>query len=233
MRFVIVSVGNEILSGDISNTNATYMARRLTQKGHRVIRIITVPDSVEDIAEEVDRARRMADFVLVTGGLGATHDDVTTEGIARALGKKLKLYEDVFESLRRKYPEANEEALRKVCTFPEGSEVIENDVGVAPGYVVENVAVMPGVPAEMEDVFEKILPRFGERDYYETTLRVEGYEERILNQLNEVVKEFEDVQIGSYPKPGYVIIKFSGRDRERVEMAKRRLEELLKSSSKG
>ncbi len=228
MKFTIVSVGNEILSGDISNTNATYMARRLTQKGHKVIRIITVPDIVEDIAEEVDRARKKSDFVLVTGGLGATHDDVTTEGIAKALGRKLVLYEDVFEKLRQKYPDANEEALRKVCTFPEGSEVIDNDVGVAPGYVVENVAVMPGVPAEMEDVFEKILPRFGEREYYETTLRVEGYEERILDQLNRVVEEFKDVQIGSYPKPGYVIIKFSGRSRGRVEEAKRRLEGLLK-----
>ncbi len=228
MEFIIVSVGNEILSGDISNTNATYIARRLTHKGHRVIRIITVPDVVEDIAEEVDRARKMADFVLVTGGLGATHDDVTTEGIAKALERKLVLYEDVFAKLKRKYPDANEEALKKVCTFPEGSEVIDNDVGVAPGYVIENVAVMPGVPAEMEDVFEKILPRFGERDYYETTLKVEGYEERILDQLNRVVEEFRDVQIGSYPKPDYVIIKFSGKSRERIEKAKRRLEELLK-----
>ncbi len=229
MEFIIVSVGNEILSGDISNTNATYMARRLTQKGHRVIRIITVPDIIDDIAEEVDRARRKADFVLVTGGLGATHDDVTTEGIAKAVNRRLVLYEDVFEKLRQKYPNANQEALKKVCTFPEGSEVIDNDVGVAPGYVIENIAVMPGVPAEMEDVFEKILPRFGEKEYYETTLKVEGYEEKILNQLNKVVDEFGDVQIGSYPKPGYVIIKFSGKDKERVEEAKRRLEELLKS----
>ncbi len=228
MEFIIVSVGNEILSGDISNTNATYIARRLTQKGHRVIRIITVPDIIKDIAEEVDRARKKADFVLVTGGLGATHDDVTTEGISKALDRRLVLYEDVFEKLKRKYPNANEEALKKVCTFPEGSEVIDNDVGVAPGYVVENVAVMPGVPAEMEDVFEKILPRFGEKEYYETTLNVEGYEERILDQLNRVVEEFKDVQIGSYPKPGYVIIKFSGKDRERVEKAKERLKELLK-----
>jgi len=227
MDFVIVSVGNEILSGDISNTNATYMARRLTHRGHRVIRIITVPDDVNDIADEVSRARRIGDFVLVTGGLGATHDDVTTEGIAKALGRRLVLYEDVFNRLRSKYPDANEEALRKVCTFPEGSEVIENDVGVAPGYVVENVAVMPGVPAEMEDVFEKILPRFGEQEYHEITIKIEGYEERILDKLNRVVEEFRDVQIGSYPKPGYVVIKFSGRDRERVEEAKRRLEELL------
>jgi len=227
MEFVIISIGNELLSGDISNTNATYMAKRLTQKGHRVIRIITVPDIVDDIAEEVVRTKQKSDFVLVTGGLGATHDDVTTEGIAKALGRKLILYEDVFQELKQKYPHASDPSLKKVCTFPEGSEGIPNDVGVAPGYVVENIAVMPGVPAEMEDVFEKILPRFGESEFYEDTLKVEGYEEKILNELNTIVKEFEDVQIGSYPKPGYVIIKFSGKNKERVEEAKRRLAELL------
>lgn len=170
----------------------------------------------------------MADFVLVTGGLGATHDDVTTDGIAKALDLELVLYEDVFEKLKKRFPKTNENALRKVCTFPKNSEVIENEVGIAPGYIIDNIAVMPGVPAEMEDVFEKILPRFGESEFYEETLRIDGYESQILKELNRVVEEFRDVQIGSYPKmEGYVIIKFSGRNRDRVRSAKKRLKELL------
>jgi len=228
MRFEIISVGNELLSGDTANTNATYMARRLTLKGHRVVRIVVIPDDVDEIAFEIRKARERSNFVLVTGGLGATHGDVTTEGVAKALNRCLKLYEDVYKRLRERYPKASEGALKKVCTFPEGSEVIENDVGVAPGYVVENVAVLPGVPAEMEDVFERILPRFGECEFYEDSLKVKGNEDQILRELNRVVGEFEDVQIGSYPKPGYVVIKFSGKDLERVKMAKRRLEELLR-----
>ena len=137
------------------------------------------------------------------------------------------LYEDVLNDLKRRFPKANENALKKVCTFPEDAEVIRNDVGVAPGYIVENVLVMPGVPAEMEDVFEKVLPRFGESDYYEDTLIVHRKESEMLKELNTVVKEFKDVQIGSYPKEGYVVIKFSGKDKDRVEMAKKRLKELL------
>ena len=227
LTFVLISVGNELLSGDIANTNATYIARRLTLKGHKVVRIIVVPDDVDEIAEELNRAKSMADFVIVTGGLGATHDDVTTEGVAKALNRNLVLYEDVYEKLRAKYPQASETALKKVCTFPEGAEVIDNDVGVAPGYVVDKIAVMPGVPAEMEDVFEKILPKFGECDFYEDTLRIESNEDRILKELNRVVEEFKDVQIGSYPKPGYLIIKFSGKSKDRVEKAKKRLKELL------
>ncbi|ADB58114.1 competence/damage-inducible protein A [Archaeoglobus profundus] len=226
MDFIVISVGNELLSGDISNTNATYIARRLTKKGHKVVKMVVIPDDVNVIAEEVRNALYV-DFVIVTGGLGATHDDVTTEGIAKALNKKLVLYEDVLNDLKKRFPKANETALRKVCTFPEGAEVVRNDVGVAPGYITDKILVMPGVPAEMEDVFEKVLPRFGEIDYYEDTLIVYKKESEMLKELDTVVKEFKDVQIGSYPKEGYVVIKFSGRDKERVEKAKERLIELL------
>lgn len=228
MDFVIVSVGNEILSGDITNTNATYIARRLTERGHKIVRMIVVPDEVDEIADEVRRGLNISRFVIVTGGLGATHDDVTTEGIARALNRRLILYEDVYSKLKERFPNASDVALKKVCTFPENSEVIENDVGVAPGYIVNSVLVMPGVPAEMEDVFEKVLPRFGESGYYEETVRVGLRESEMLKELNTVVKEFEDVQIGSYPKESYVVVKFSGSDRERVEMAKKRFIDLLK-----
>ena len=228
MNFIIISVGNEILSGDIVNTNATYMAKKLSQRGHRIIRIIVVPDVIEDIAEEVRNASKKADFVLVTGGLGVTHDDVTAEGVTKALNKKLVLNEEVAKMVRE--VSSNEEAIRKIASLPEGCEVIENDVGVAPGFVIENVAVMPGVPAEMENTFEKLIKRFGEKDYYEDTLEVEGHEEKILNKLNLVVEEFKDVQIGSYPKSGYVVIKFSGRSGKEVEKAKKRLMELLSIS---
>ncbi len=225
MEFVIVSVGNELLSGDITNTNATYIARRLTVMGHRVVKMVVIPDDVEVIAREV--RENMDNFVIVTGGLGATHDDVTTEGIAKALNRSLKLYENVLRELKERFPKANENALRKVCTFPEGAEIIRNDVGVAPGYMIEKVLVMPGVPAEMEDVFEKVLPRFGIMSYHEETLIVHRKESEMLRELNRVVEEFKDVQIGSYPKEGYVVVKFSGRDADRVRMAKERLKELL------
>jgi molybdenum cofactor synthesis domain-containing protein len=220
-----VSVGNEILSGDINNTNATYMAKKLTKMGHRIRRIITVPDDVNEIAEEVKRASEKADFVLVTGGLGATHDDVTAEAIAMAFRKKLVVNREVYEWLSK--ISRNEEAVRKISSVPEGSEIIWNDVGAAPAFIIENVAVMPGVPAEMENTFRKIMERFEKKEYYEDELEVEGFEVRIVEKLNQVVSEFPDVQIGSYPKSGYVLIKFSGSDSDRVERAKKRLKELL------
>ncbi|MEM3796665.1 MAG: molybdopterin-binding protein, partial [Archaeoglobaceae archaeon] len=202
MKFAIISVGNELLNGDTVNTNATYMAKRLVEKGHEVKRIVVVPDVVSEIAEEVERASRLYDFVLVTGGLGATHDDVTNEAIAKALKKELVVNEKVYEYLR-KFSD-NEFAIRKISSIPEGSELIWNDVGAAPAYIVENIAVMPGVPAEMENTFAKILEKFEKLSYFEEQVRIDGYEVAILNELNTVVSEFQDVQIGSYPKIGYV-----------------------------
>ncbi len=225
MDFIIISVGNEILSGDISNTNAAYMAKKLTKLGHKVKKITTIPDDVDIIAEEVRKASEDADFVLVTGGLGATHDDVTAEGIAKAFGKKLVINREVYDWLSKL--SRNEEAVRKISSVPEGSEIIWNDVGAAPAFIVENVAVMPGVPAEMENTFEKILDRFEKGSYYEDTVRIEGFEVKIVDKLNRVVEQFPDVQIGSYPKSGYVLVKFSGSDEKRVKEAIKKFEELV------
>jgi len=225
MDFIIISVGNEILSGDITNTNAAYMAKKLTRAGHKVRKIITIPDDVDIIAEEVKRAAREADFVLVTGGLGATHDDVTAEGVAKAFERELEVNQEVYDWLRKLT--RNEAAVRKISSVPEGSEIVWNDVGAAPAFIIENVAVMPGVPAEMENTFDKIMGKFERGRYYEETVRVEGFEVKIVDVLNRVVEEFSDVQIGSYPKSGYVLVKFSGNDGKRVEEAVKRFKELL------
>jgi molybdenum cofactor synthesis domain-containing protein len=226
MDFIIISVGNELLSGDIVNTNSAYIARKLTHNGHKVLKMITLPDDVNHIAEDVAKAKQKSDFVLVTGGLGVTHDDVTAEGIAKATKRKLVLNQEAYSFLRTRMK--NEEAMKKMATLPEGSEVINNVVGAASGFIVENIAVMPGVPAEMEYMMEKLLERYGRSDYFEERLEVGGYEDRIMKKLNTVVDEFKDVEIGSYPKSGYIIIKFSGKDKERVKMAKEKLMELIK-----
>ncbi len=216
--FSILSVGNEILSGDIENTNATYLARRLTNSGHDVLRIVVVPDSVEDIAEELKRLRKMSDFVIVTGGLGVTHDDVTAEGVAKALGRRLMLNEEAVKTMEGRVE--SREAIEKMATLPEGARVIRNDVGAAPGFIVENVLVMPGVPEEMKDIFSKVEKEFGVLPYYEERVRVEGFEDRIADILKELAEKYKDVKIGSYPKPGYINVKFSGHSRDSVERAK-------------
>ena len=226
MRFSILVVGNEILAGDITETNSNHIARRIREMGHRVERIVVVPDRVEDIAEELRRLMRY-DFVFVTGGLGPTHDDVTAEGVAKALGKKLEKNHEAEKQILRWTD--NREVLEKVSMLPEGSEVIRNDVGVAPAFVVENVAVMPGVPKEMKDTFERIVARFISESYHEEEIKIHGLEENIIPQLREVVERFPDVEVGSYPKLGHVVVKFKGEDERRVKEARSYFEGLLRA----
>ena len=218
MVFSILSIGNEILSGDIDNTNATYLAKRLTASGHNVIRIVVVPDNIEDIAKELKRLKRMSDFVLVTGGLGVTHDDVTAEGVAKALERKLVINEEAIKTMKGRVK--NKAAIEKMATLPQGAKVIKNDVGSAPGFIVENILVMPGVPEEMKDIFSKVEDMFGCLPYYEERVRVEGFEDRIADLLNRLVKKYKNVNIGSYPKANYISVKFSGNERKSVEKAK-------------
>lgn len=160
----IITVGNEILVGRIVNTNSSWLAEKLTFMGFRVERIITVPDRLEDIEEEVGRGVSRADVVVTTGGLGPTYDDITLEGVARAVGRRLVLNQEALEMVRRFYEkvgyELTEERL-KMAYLPEGSKPLPNPVGAAPGMLLrlngKVIASLPGVPAEMKAIFEQHL----------------------------------------------------------------------------
>lgn len=226
MDFIIISVGNELLSGDIVNTTSAYIANKLTHSGHRVIKMITIPDVIDIISAEVSQASQNADHVIVTGGLGVTHDDITAEGIAKATNKELEINEEVVSFLKTRMK--NEDAMERMATIPEGAEVVNNVVGAAPGFMVDNISVMPGVPEEMKYILDKFLPQYGSHNYFEDRLMVKGYEDKIMEKLNSVVDEFQDVEVGSYPKPGYIVIKFSGKEKDKVKAAKEKLENMIK-----
>ncbi len=229
----IISVGNEILSGDVIDTNSSWLARRLSTQGVDVEMIIVVGDDVEAISEVIKSCN--SDFVFVMGGLGPTHDDVTREGVAKGVGKDLERNEAAERALREKYGISG--TLLKMADMPEGSEVIANPVGVAPGFRVGNIIVMPGVPEEMRGMFEGIASFF--RD--DTGMRKEEWimtdksEHEIVEVLNEAVKEFVGVKIGSYPyvdregegKSYKLRIKLLSANPEVLKRAKRWLEERI------
>ena len=160
----IVTVGNELLIGRIVNTNASWLAEKLTFMGFKVVRIITVPDDLGDIEEEVGRAFRRADLVITTGGLGPTYDDITLEGVARAVGRRLVLNEDALEMVKEFYRKVGFELTedrRKMAYMPEGAIPLPNPVGAAPGMFLKIggkiIASLPGVPSEMKGMFDESL----------------------------------------------------------------------------
>jgi nicotinamide-nucleotide amidase len=194
-----VTIGNEVVSGDIENTNASWIARRLEQLGIVVRLVAAVPDEVEQIARLVRREADEADLVVVTGGLGGTPDDVTREAIAAAFDLPQSEHAEVAARLRARFTRAPEYAARWAF-LPEGARPLEIERGGAPGFVIENVYVLPGLPGEMKPMFESLEDELRrERPIGSWRRTFSTRESEITPLLEEVAERYPDVRVGSYP----------------------------------
>jgi molybdenum cofactor synthesis domain-containing protein len=214
----IVTIGNELVSGDTVNTNGSWLAKQLEALGVSVQLIAAVPDEVDRVAELVREQAAAADVVLVTGGLGGTPDDITREAVAAGFGLPQQEHAEVAGRLRARFTGDPEYAARW-ARLPAGSRPLENPLGGAPGFVVENVYVLPGLPSEMRAMFEVIAGELGTgspidcwRRSYRTT------ESRIVGVLEAMTERHPGVLVGSYPSFGSagpeveVVVKSSDRD---------------------
>lgn len=223
MNVAVVTVGDELLSGDTTNTNATWLCDQLTGRGVTVKRVVVVPDEVGEIAREVNEARAEYDAVIVTGGLGPTHDDVTMEAVAAACGRDLERSEAVLDWLETHSGYSRSDLTEGTALVPAGADVIHNEVGVAPGCVIESIYVLPGVPAEMKAMFGSVAASFSGPDRHVEVVPADEPESALLDRLSELRSEFDAVEVGSYP--GDVVrLKVSGTDRDTVEAAAQWLE---------
>lgn len=221
-----MSIGDELLAGDIVNTNASWLAKQLTSHGIKVKKIMTLPDDIDVISEEIHRI--LADLIVVTGGLGATHDDVTREAIARATGRPIVRNAHALD-LMSKYRELSD-AQMVMADLPEGAEVLDNPVGVAPGFVVNNILVLPGVPGEMTSIFEVYEQRLVSEGQPVLWLETDIKESRIAGVLRDAQQRFP-VKIGSYPRGGKVRIKITASEEMAAKDAWDWLEEQLSHMS--
>ena len=153
MRAALLTIGNEVVSGDVINTNAAWLARRLEALGVEVVIAAAVPDKIETVAEFVARERGRVDHLIVTGGLGGTPDDLTREALAAAFGVGQFEVPELAAELRGRFPRHPEYAARWAA-LPAGSRPLRNPHGGAPGFVIENVWALPGLPSEMEAMFD-------------------------------------------------------------------------------
>jgi molybdenum cofactor synthesis domain-containing protein len=217
----IICVGNELLIGKTLNTNAHWLAKRATSFGIMVKRITVVSDDFEEIAKIIKEAlHRKPRFIITTGGLGPTFDDKTLEGIAKALNRKLEVNEKALKMVREKY-EAYAKARRieqveltppriKMATLPEGAEPIPNPIGTAPGVRIEIektiLIALPGVPSEMEAIFEESVASLLKREagkavFFETSIYADNIMESSLAPLiDKAMHDNPYVYIKSHPK---------------------------------
>jgi len=217
----IICVGNELLIGKILNTNALWMAKRATSLGIVVKRITVVSDDVDEIAAVItETVKRKPRFIVTTGGLGPTFDDKTLEGIAKALKRKLEASEEALKMVREKYEAyVNQGKIDKVeltpprvkmAKLPEGADPLNNPVGTAPGVLIRVKATMliamPGVPSEMEAIFEEsIAPLLkkeaGDITFFETSIFADNIMESVLAPLiDQTMHNNPYVYIKSHPK---------------------------------
>ncbi|MFB6297828.1 MAG: competence/damage-inducible protein A [Salinirussus sp.] len=216
MRVALVTVGDELLAGETADTNAAWLGRQLADRGVEVERVTTLPDRVSDIARVVNEYRAEYDAVVVTGGLGPTHDDLTMEGIAAAFGRETVENEAALEYLEdRGY--ARTDLAEGTADLPAGAEMLPNPEGVAPGCVLDSVYVLPGVPDEMRAMFEAIADRFEGESRHVATVEAAEPESALVDRLAGLRNQF-DVQVGSYPGDP-VTVRLRGTDESTVRAA--------------
>lgn len=195
----ILTVGNELLSGAIENSNATWLARELVECGVGVKVILTLPDEVPTIAEALASLANEHAYVFVTGGVGPTPDDVTREAVAKAVGVPLVEHQEMAERLRGLYGEAFTERVLVMARLPEGAELFTGDDRVFPGFSVGNLYVFPGIPELMKANFSLIKHSFEGAPFHSKTLSTSLDESRYAHLLDKAISAFPKVLFGSYP----------------------------------
>jgi molybdenum cofactor synthesis domain-containing protein len=244
----VLIVGDEILNGRTRDANGGWLAARLDALGYRVRRIIIAPDEDAVLEAEVQSALADAPTLIVTGGLGPTHDDRTTAVLARLFNRDLVLDDAGWTRLQEKYtkrfagenpPQEMVDAARKMVTIPAGSRALPNPTGVATGYVIDTeagsrVIVLPGVPAELQGMFQEtvegdVLPARVPDAVAEVDVRLP--EARFAHLLARVSRDHPDVTLGSYPHRGTLLVTVRVRGLPaRVDAAVQGFRALLKDA---
>ncbi len=199
----LLIIGNEILSGRTTDANLPYIAGRLNDLGIRLCEVRVVPDIEAEVVNAVNALRARYTYVFTTGGIGPTHDDITADCIAKAFGVAPIENVEARRLLEERYAEAgielNEARLRMART-PEGATLIDNPVSAAPGFQVENVFVMAGVPKIMQAMFESLRERLvGGDPLLSRSIACELPEGKLAQGLGEIQARHAGVDIGSYP----------------------------------
>jgi FAD synthetase len=225
----IILIGNEILSGKIADANAAYLCRELRELGVDVRRISVIPDAVELIADEVGRFSRDYDVVFTSGGVGPTHDDVTIEGVARALLTRVVRHPRLVGILEGYYGDRLNDAHLKMAEIPEGAELVGGEPLRFPTIVMKNVYVLPGVPEIFRQKFDALRERFRDQPIHLKNVFVRIGEGTLADHLNALLTDFPQLLLGSYPEfsnPEYKVkVTLESRDPGYVEKA---LGELLR-----
>ena len=201
MKAALIIIGNEILSGRTKDKNLAYLAEWLNEIGIQLYEVRVIRDDENEIIDCVNLLRRKYNYVFTTGGIGPTHDDITTESIAKAFNVELETNPEALKILQSYYKEGElNEARLKMTLLPKGAELVENPVTKAPGFKMKNVFVMAGIPSIMQGMLEgaKIFLKIGNK-MTSKSIDVFMPESYVAEELSKIQDNYPEVEIGSYP----------------------------------
>jgi molybdenum cofactor synthesis domain-containing protein len=219
----VMIIGDEILSGRTQDTNLNFIAKYLGTYGVDLAEARVVPDLKDEIIAALNFLRAKYDYVITTGGIGPTHDDITADCVAEAFGVELYEHPEIIEMMRSRWQGELNAARRRMARVPVGGSLVKNAVQGPPGFQIENVFVLAGVPMVMRGMMDDVVPRLRTGAVViARTVRVEGAGEGVIAEpLANLAKAHPDLSIGSYPffgPQGYgsnLVVR--GRDGELVE----------------
>lgn len=197
----LIVIGNEILSGRTQDENIRFIAAGLVEIGLALAEVRVIPDVTQTIVNTVNHCRRAFTYVFTTGGIGPTHDDITSAAVAQAFNVPIIRNQEAKAILEKHYGRENLNAARlKMAEIPEGARLIYNPVSAAPGFILENVYVMAGVPSIMQAMFDSIKGELkGGAKIISRTITIYTTEGNIAEGLTQIQSRFPEVEIGSYP----------------------------------
>ena len=202
----ILVIGDEILSGRTHDTNSNFIAKKLTESGISLEEIKIIHDQKETIISNIREFNKKYDYIFTTGGIGPTHDDITSESISEAFNLKYCFHDEAYKILENYYPRGEfNEGRKKMAKMPENAKLIENPLTVAPGFIIKNIYVLPGVPEIMQKMFVSLLEKIQKGTPKKIiTINTNLYESAISIDLEKIQMKFKKCSIGSYPFFNYI-----------------------------
>ena len=199
----VLIIGNEILSGRTIDKNFNFIASKLNEHGISISESRTVSDNEQEIINAINELRKKYNYVFTTGGIGPTHDDVTAESISKAFNVELEINEEAYKILEDYYKELGSEfndVRQRMARIPKGASLIKNDISAAPGFNIENVFSLPGVPSILKSMLGGLKNKIvGGAPIISHTINLRTVESEIAKSLTQVQNNNQDVEIGSYP----------------------------------
>ena len=230
----ILIIGNEILSGRTQDTNTSTLATWLNSIGVKVEEVRVIPDIEKIIVETLNVLRKKNNYIFTTGGIGPTHDDITAQSVAKAFGRKYEIHKEAYKILESYYkPGEFNEGRQKMIWMPEKAELIYNPTSGAPGFSVDNVFCLPGVPSILKAMLGGLKNRVvGGEPILSFTISLKTVESEIANSLTKVQNDNKDVEIGSYPffhagKLGVSIV-IRSEDQNKIDTCNSQILEFIK-----